>query len=102
MLIHKYRKDIPTGLTGSGSDNTLKFSGAELVQLLTEADTSTNIYDLSITDEDGDVVYEELAIEGEYEEHGMYIPLRGIYTVSIANATAIASENITVKLMIEE
>lgn len=99
MLIHKYLKDI-TVTSGSGSDNTLKFSGAELVQLIVEAITSTNIFDLAITDEDDDVVYEELAIEGEHEEHGIYIPFRGIYTVSITNATV--SEDISVKMLIEE
>lgn len=100
MLIHKYLKDIPVTIASGGSDNTLKFSGAELVQLFTQATTSTNIYDLKITDEDNDDVYEELAIEGEHEEHGIYIPFRGIYTVTISNATV--SENITVKLIIEE
>lgn len=101
MLIHKYRKDISVA-AGSGSDNTLKFSGAELVQLIVEAVTPTNIFDLAITDEDSDVVYEELAIEGEHEEHSLYIPLRGIYTISITNGSVIASETIAVKLMIEE
>ena len=99
MLIHKYLKDI-TVTSGSGSDNTLKFSGAELIQLFTEATTSTNIYDLSITDEDDDVVFEELAIEGDHEEHGIYIPFRGIYTIDISNATI--DENIRVKMLIEE
>ena len=99
MLIHKYYKDI-TVTAGSGSDNTLKFSGAELVQLIVEATTPTNIFDLALTDEDGDTVYEELAIEGEHEEHGIYIPFRGIYTVSITNATV--NENISVKMLIEE
>jgi len=99
MLIHKHRKAI-TVTAGSGSDNTLKFSGAELVQLFTEATTSTNIYDLKLTDEDGDVIYEELAIEGEHEEHGIYIPFRGIYIISISNATI--DEDIIVKLLVEE
>jgi hypothetical protein len=51
MLIHKYLKEI-TVTSGSGSDNTLKFSGAELVQMIVIATTSTNIYDLSLVDED--------------------------------------------------
>jgi len=99
MLIYKFYKPI-TVTAGSGSDNTHKLYGAELVQLLVEAATSTNIYDLALIDEDGDTVYEQLAIEGEYEEHAIYVPMRGVYTVSITNATV--DEAITVKLMIEE
>jgi hypothetical protein len=99
MLIHKYLKEI-TVTSGSGSDNTLKFSGAELVQMIVIATTSTNIYDLSLVDEDNDEIWGEDAIEGSFEEHGLYIPFRGIYTITIANATI--DENIRVKLLVEE
>lgn len=98
MLIDKCRVSIIPS-SGAGSVNTPKFSGACLVQLYTEATTSTNIYDLSLIDENNDTIWEELAIEGEHEEHAIYIPLRGIYTITISNATI--DEAIVVKLMIE-
>ena len=85
--------------SGSGSANTLKCSGCELIQVYTKATTSTNIYDLEIIDEDGETIWEQLAIEGEYEEHAIYIPLRGVYTIQISNATI--DEVIVAKLMIE-
>jgi hypothetical protein len=99
MLIHKHIKDI-TVTSGSGSDNTLKFSGGELVQIYAEAVTSTNIFDLALIDEDGDEIYGEDAIEGSFEEHGIYVPFRGIYTITITSATV--DENIRVKLLVEE
>jgi len=97
--IHKVRESIVPS-SGNGSANTLKFSGAELIQLYTKAATSTTIYDLSLVDEDGDVVLEFNAIEGEHEEHAIYIPLRGVYTIQITDSTR--DEAIITKLMIEE
>ena len=97
-LVEKERLSLSIS-SGSGSDNTRKYSGGELIQVCVWATTSTNIFDLAIVDEDGDTIYEELAIEGEFEEHAIYIPLRGTYTVSITNATV--DEVIVVKLMIE-
>jgi hypothetical protein len=97
--VHKARFSI-TPSSGDGSANTLKFSGAELIQIYTKALTPTTIYDVLIVDEDSDVVLEFNAIEGEYEEHAIYMPLRGVYTVQISDSTV--DEPIVVKLMINE
>ena len=99
MLINKHRLTI-TASSGGGSENTLKFSGADLVQVYAKAKTSTNIFDLSLVDEDNDTVLEYDAVEGEMEEHSIYMPMRGVYTVTISDATI--DEAIVVKLMIEE
>lgn len=99
MLIHKHIKDIQV-TSGSGSDNTLKFSGGEMVQIYAEATTATNIFDVSLVDEDSDEIYSQDAVEGSFSEHSITVPLRGIYTISIANATV--DEYIRVKLMVEE
>ncbi len=97
--IHKVRVSItPSG--GDGSANTLKFSGAELVQFYVKATTSTTIFDFQLVDEDNDVILEYNAIEGEHEEHAIYIPLRGVYTLQIVDSTA--DEPIIAKLMINE
>ena len=99
MLIHKH-KALLYSVSGTASENTLKFSGAQLIQVFIESATSTNIFDLSLVDEDGDEVYREDAIEGYFEEHSVYIPLRGVYTIVISDATI--DELIEVKLMVEE
>lgn len=85
--------------SGAGTANTMKHSGTELVQIYTKSTTSTNIYDLSLVDEDSETIWEELAIQGELEEHGVYVPLRGIYTITISNATI--DEAIVVKIMLD-
>jgi len=86
MNIHRERKSI-TVSSGYGTENTLPFCGAELRQLIVEPPTSTNIYDLYILDSYNTKIYEHLACEGYYEEHPIQIPLRGVYTVSLSNAT---------------
>ena len=99
MLVHKQRANILVS-SASGSENTLKFSGAQLVQLFIKSTTSTNIFDFSMVDEDDDVVYEIEAIEGEHEEHSVYLPLRGVYTLRITDATI--DEVVVAKIMVEE
>lgn len=99
MLIHKHRMSIIPS-SGDGSANTLKFSGGLLTQIYTKATTSTTIYDVALVDEDNDTVFELNAIEGETEEHSVYLPLRGMYTVEVNDSTV--DEAIVVKLMVEE
>ena len=99
MLIHKHRIAILPS-SGVGSANTLKFSGAELSQVFAKATTSTTNYDIRLEDEDGDIVYEALNIENDYRDDNVDMPLRGIYTIRIFNASV--DENITVKLMVNE
>jgi hypothetical protein len=99
MLIHKHRANISVS-SATGSGNTLKFSGAQLIQLFLKSTTPTNIFDFSMVDEDNDVVYEIEAIEGEHEEHSVYLPLRGVYTLRITAATI--DEVVVAKIMVEE
>ena len=99
MLIHKHRMSI-TPSSGDGSANTLKFSGGLLTQIYTKATTATTIYDVALVDEDGDSIFELDAIEGETEEHSVYLPMRGIYTVQVNDSTV--DEAIVVKLLVEE
>ena len=99
MLVHKHKARIQV-TAGSGSENTLKFSGAQLVQVFMESATSTNIFDFALIDEDNDEIYTATAVEGYAEEHSVYIPLRGVYTISITDATI--DEIIEIKLMVEE
>jgi len=99
MLIHKESKLI-TVTAGSGSENTHKFSGLLVEQIIVKAITPTNIFDLSITDEYDNEVYSQDAIEGGFEEHSLNLPIRGIHTISISSATV--DENITVILCGEE
>ena len=99
MSIHKHRSSVSIS-SGSGSSNTMKFSMGNLIQVFLKATSTTNIFDFSMVDEDGDIVYIKEALEGNYEEHNIYVPVRGIYTLTISNSTV--DEAITVKIMVDE
>ena len=89
-----------TPSSGDGSANTLKFTGGLLTQIFTKSTTPTTIYDVALVDEDSDTIFELSAIEGEMEEHSVYLPLRGIYTVQVNDSTV--DEAVVVKIMVEE
>ena len=99
MLVHKHRISI-TPSSGTGSANTLKFSGAELSQVFARATSTTTNYDLLLEDEDGDTIYEAKNVEYEYRDDDVDLPLRGIYTIRIQNAST--DESIVAKLMVNE
>lgn len=80
-----------TASSGAWSFNTQKFSGAMLYQVVLKAATSTTTFDVTITDEKDNVVYDSLIRQttatGTFE-HELSIPLRGIYTIAVANSSA--------------
>ena len=88
--------------SGAWSFNTMKFSGGDLRQILVSAATATTTFDLSLTDDYGNIV---LSIEGITGTYGadpselMYLPLRGVYTVSVANSSA--DEAYTGRILVE-
>ena len=91
--------------SGSWSANTPKYSMGYIRQITLAPTTSTNIYDFSITDEYGYVILptEDIsttAIEGGTSIHKIDIPLIGVYTMKITNATI--DEALKYELMIQE
>ena len=105
MLFHKF-KGTATLAGGNWSKNTEKFSMGMLRQIVIEPTTATNIYDLSIVDEDGFTVFptdEEntIPLEGAYSQSNLNIPLRGFYTVRIQNST-VAADTVKYLLVVQE
>ena len=89
-----------TASSGVWSFNTQKFSGGDLRQIILNPTTATTTYNLTITDEKRNVVWDKEAITGYYNEL-LYLPLRGIYTIAV-DTSSIADEAFTGRLMIEE
>jgi len=98
MLVHKFRTSI-TPSSGTGSANTLKFSGGELDYVYASAASATTNFDFSLVDEDGDTIYSAENVESGFYDMP-FIPVRGICTVTISNASA--DEAIVTKLMVAE
>jgi hypothetical protein len=104
MLFHKI-KGVATVSSGSWSGNTPKFSMGVLRQIVLKATTSTNIFDFSLVDENGNTVFptdkdSATAIEGSLNLNKVDIPLVGIYTMKISNATI--DEDISYLLVVQE
>lgn len=97
MIIHIDKLTINT-IAGEGSVNTSEFRGICHNLLVKSASVDTS-FDISITDQDDITIYERISEQGEISEITV-IPLRGIYTVSILNATK--DEKFTIKLVIKE
>jgi hypothetical protein len=90
-------------LTGSTASGTLSVNTTTLNVLmrnvLVKPATSTTTYDVKITNGSSIVVYERTSETGTLSEETA-LPLRGIYTVTISNATA--DEAFTIQLVSQE
>lgn len=73
---------------GAYSFNTQRFNGQVMQHVFVNA-LSTNTYDFSITNADGDVVFSR-TVTGDINEVDVGLPLLSIMTVAIANATVAA------------
>jgi len=99
MLIYVI-KISQTASSGTWSVNTGKFDAAILKQIIVEAATATTTFDFTITDEDNNTVYTtETKATGKLREEVM-IPLKGIHTLAVANASA--DEAFTGKIKTQE
>lgn len=88
-----------TASGGTFSVNTHHLVGGVLRNILIKAATASTIFDVAIVDEDSYTIYERTSETGVTSEITK-IPVRGIYTVTISNATV--DETFTIKLMTEE
>lgn len=87
MLIVKEPIDkTVTVSSGAWSGNTQKVMGI-LLHVVVQATTATTTFDFSITDEDDIPIRGWEGITDELNEE-VYIPLEGVYTLAIANASA--------------
>lgn len=97
MLIHPEKVSLTTVL-GAASGNTQNLNGI-VYEILVKPTTSTTTYDITLTDSSGVVIFEQLSETGTLNEVNM-LPVWGVYTISLANATA--NEAFLVKLMMHE
>ena len=105
MLFHPI-SGTATLVGGSWSTNLIKFSMGYVRQIILQPTTVTNIYDFSITDDEGFTVFPyegglSTAIEGNFCMHKVDIPLRGVYTINISNAT-VQTDTIKYKILVQE
>lgn len=97
MLIHPEQVKLTTA-AGVASGNTQKLNGI-VYEILVKPATASTTYDITMTDSSGVVVYERLSETGTLAEVNT-LPVWGVYTISLANATA--NELFIIKLMMEE
>lgn len=97
MLIN-IRKFSETASTGTISTNTPALRGM-CRQILVEPATSSTTYDIKITNPDDITVYERISETGTLSEL-IDLPLRGIHTIIISNATV--DELFLIQLVINE
>ena len=86
ILLHK---EILSGTTVSGSlsINTVNFRKGGLLSLVgVRPATASTQYDIKIVDEDSFTMYERTSETGELAEE-VLLPIKGIYTITISNAT---------------
>lgn len=95
MLMWKERFS-KTIAAGSATGATQSYSGAFIEHVLVNPNTSTTTYDFKLTNDDGDIIYQRLSHVGKINEINTRIPVIGIVTWTISNATA--NETVTVLL----
>jgi len=98
LTIHR---EIQTESTSSGTlevNTDFSFMGI-LRQIVINPTTSTNTYNLEITDNQDLKVFCESSITGHFAPE-VAIPVRGVYTVSIDSATI--DESFEIEMMVEE
>jgi len=97
-IIHKSIFSL-TPSSGSVSGNTTQFLNGLLREVLASPATSSARYDLKITSPEGLVIYQVVSQVGDLADE-VVIPIRGIHTVSITNATVDVLFN--VNLVVDE
>jgi len=85
ISVHKEKPLSSVTSSGSWSGNTVAQRGL-LQQVVIKPTTDTTMYDFSLTDVNNDIVYNRTDVSGTLNEE-VNIPLRGVYTMSISNAT---------------
>lgn len=98
ILVHT-EKLSGTASSGTFAVNTVFSFNGLLRNILIKPTTATNQYDITITNADSLDIYSRISKVGNLSDE-VKLPVRGIYTVTIANATI--DEAFTVHLVIEE
>lgn len=86
MTIYEHRATVTTA-GGSVSSNTLTIQGGLLKNILIRANTSTTVFRVDLTDENGVVRLNWGYHQGELNDQTIEFPMVGVYTVDITNAS---------------
>ncbi len=97
--IHEHRDEI-TAASGETSSITLPIVGGILKQTLIQANTSTTVFKVNLTDSNGVKRLEWSIQTGCLNDLISELPMRGQYTLNITNASP--DDTFTVVLGIEE
>ena len=100
MLFHVERRRISL-VAGAYSDVTPYFTGGLVQQLLVKPNTAGNTFDFSLTNSFGDVIYQRLTNTGTINEVDLNVPVTGVVTFAIANAT-VATNPVTILLVVKD
>ena len=79
-----------TASGGAWSFNTERFTGVDLRQIIIKAAADDTTFDFSITDEKSNIVYVAEGNTGTLNDL-LYLPMRGIYTIAVANSSVVDS-----------
>ena len=98
MIIHS---EYLTGTTASGvlSLNTQSSLMGLAREIIVSPATASTIYNINITNENSLDVFNSSSITGNFEEE-VALPLRGVYTIDISEATR--DELFKIELVLEE
>lgn len=93
MLIDQFEPATLTTASGTASTNTTKYSGVVLKHISINFNTDGTTFDLKLTDRKDRIVYQQKGLESPYNEI-TDLPLRGIYTVNLSNASRDETVNV--------
>lgn len=97
MLLHRELRIVDAS-SGSISENTIKLNGL-CRHIIIKPATSTTSYEFNITDFQDVIIYERDTETGTFTEL-IEMPLSGVYTMNITNATV--DEEFIIQLILAE
>jgi len=98
MVIHKEIISL-TPSSGVASTNTNSLLVGILREVLASPATASTTYDLTITSPEGLIIYQITSQAGDLADE-VVLPMRGIHTVALANATV--DEAFNINLVVDE
>lgn len=99
MTIYEHKVTIQAA-SGSVSTTTLRILGGLCRQVYVKAGTSTTVFRMNITDEDGDNIVDYGFSTGMLNDCSIAIPMSGTHMINITNASP--DDTFKVKLKLEE
>jgi hypothetical protein len=82
MLIHPIEID-QTASAGEWSFNSTSIPGGAILEVVVKAATGTTTFNVTITDDKGNVIYAPTTATGTHREHSIIVPVRGVITIGV-------------------